>query len=268
MTLAQCVRFHPNALYLATGSADRTARLWDVQKGSCVRVFAGHIGGITSLAISPDGRHLATAADDATVKIWDIGSGKLMKSLSGHTSRINSLAFSMENTILLSGSNDCTVRMWDVQSTRTPSDQTLSGSELKNLGLSAENFGGLKSASALSLSTSGLASNANGQSSATLSVLPKSAFAEQDPNQKYALKFCALRMREAHRSMQSRSTWHSPQQAYSHPTSADYRTQLGSRSRTHAGLIEARNSQMNAVAAASSSHPFLCPLLFLQWLCY
>lgn len=59
--ISQCVRFHPNSLYLATGSSDWTCRLWDMQRGTTVRVFIGHQGAITSLAISPDGRYLASA---------------------------------------------------------------------------------------------------------------------------------------------------------------------------------------------------------------
>ena len=42
----QVVRFHPNCNYLATGSSDRTCRLWDVQSGQCVRLFPGtKVGG-------------------------------------------------------------------------------------------------------------------------------------------------------------------------------------------------------------------------------
>lgn len=37
-----CTRFHPNSNYLATGSADRTVRLWDVLNGNCVRILTGH----------------------------------------------------------------------------------------------------------------------------------------------------------------------------------------------------------------------------------
>lgn len=61
LIMPQCLGFHPNSLYLATGSSDWTARLWDVQRGSCVRVFIGHQGGLSTLAVSPDGRYLASA---------------------------------------------------------------------------------------------------------------------------------------------------------------------------------------------------------------
>lgn len=59
----QCVTFHPNSLYIATGSSDRTCRLWDVQKGMCVRVFVGHRGAVMKVKISPDGRWLASAGE-------------------------------------------------------------------------------------------------------------------------------------------------------------------------------------------------------------
>ena len=59
----QCVRFHPNSLYIATGSSDWSARLWDVQRGTSVRVFIGHQGVVSTLAFSPDGRYLATAGE-------------------------------------------------------------------------------------------------------------------------------------------------------------------------------------------------------------
>lgn len=55
------MKFHPNSRYLATGSADRSARFWDVQTGRCVRVFTGHRGAIAALAISHNGKQLATA---------------------------------------------------------------------------------------------------------------------------------------------------------------------------------------------------------------
>ena len=38
----QCLKFHPNGNYVATGSGDLSVRLWDVSNGHCVRLFTGH----------------------------------------------------------------------------------------------------------------------------------------------------------------------------------------------------------------------------------
>ena len=38
----QCLKFHPNGNYVATGSGDLSVRLWDVSTGQCVRLFTGH----------------------------------------------------------------------------------------------------------------------------------------------------------------------------------------------------------------------------------
>ncbi len=57
----QVVQFHPNSNYVATGSTDRSVRLWDLQAGECVRVFQGHATAVHALAFSPDGRLLASA---------------------------------------------------------------------------------------------------------------------------------------------------------------------------------------------------------------
>lgn len=38
----QCVCFHPNSNYVATGSCDRMIKVWDILNGKCVRVMTGH----------------------------------------------------------------------------------------------------------------------------------------------------------------------------------------------------------------------------------
>jgi len=64
--------FSPDGNLLATASADRTARLWDMRTGSLVTTLAGHAAEVDSVAFSHDNRYVATASYDLTVKVWDL----------------------------------------------------------------------------------------------------------------------------------------------------------------------------------------------------
>ena len=56
---------------LASGSGDRTVRVWEVESGRLVRTLAGHTGGVRALAGLPGGL-VASGSDDSTVAVWRV----------------------------------------------------------------------------------------------------------------------------------------------------------------------------------------------------
>ena len=110
------VAFSPDGILLATGSVDKTVRLWDVASGAAVRTLTGHSAGSWLVAFSPDGRLLATAGFHATARLWDLATGASLRTLTGHAGEVYGVAFSPDGILLATGSVDKTVRLWDVAS--------------------------------------------------------------------------------------------------------------------------------------------------------
>ena len=110
------VAFAADGNTLASGSEDKTIRLWDVRSGKELRRLEGHTGSVTSVAFAPDGRTLVTGSEDNTIRLWDVATGKELRRLEGHTDSVSSVAFAPDGHTVASGSNDKTIRLWDVVS--------------------------------------------------------------------------------------------------------------------------------------------------------
>jgi WD40 repeat protein len=72
------LEFSRSGALLASGSTDKSARIWDVATGRCDRVLDGHSAVVTSVAFSPDARRLATGSADSTGRIWSVADGQTL----------------------------------------------------------------------------------------------------------------------------------------------------------------------------------------------
>ncbi|CAH3143682.1 unnamed protein product [Porites evermanni] len=98
--------YHGN--YLATGSDDRSVRLWDLTTGHCVYVLKTH----TCADICFDDDKVITASFDNTVSMWDWKTGDVLQCFRGHTAAVFTVDYCDDQDTVVSGSADSTVRIW------------------------------------------------------------------------------------------------------------------------------------------------------------
>jgi Tol biopolymer transport system component len=120
----ESVAFSPDGHLLAAGTKNKTVHVWDLIKGTELKIVKGHQSFINTVAFSHDGTRLASSGgEDQTVKVWDVQTGKELLSLKGHGNWTAGVAFSPDDKLLATTGEDRTVKLWNAET----------GAELKTL---------------------------------------------------------------------------------------------------------------------------------------
>ncbi|KAI3471637.1 hypothetical protein Pfo_028287 [Paulownia fortunei] len=112
------VAFSPISYQLATASADRTARLWNLE-GSVLRTFEGHLDRLARISFHPSGKYLGTASFDKTWRLWDVETGEELLLQEGHSRSVYGISFHHDGSLAASCGLDALARVWDLRSGRS-----------------------------------------------------------------------------------------------------------------------------------------------------
>lgn len=113
----------PDSQVIATGSADTTIKIWNLETGKLICTFGSHLtwkahkAGIASLAFSPIAQTLASSSSDGTIKLWNLRSRECSQTIKGYA---NCLALSPDGQTLAAGGWDRNIQLRQLSNPDSP----------------------------------------------------------------------------------------------------------------------------------------------------
>jgi len=98
----------------ATGSFDKSVRLWDPATGKQLREFSGpnaHQNLVLSVSISPNGDQVASGGSDNTAKVWDVPVNTPVREFA-HAAGVSAVAVSPDGKTVAGAAADGSVKLW------------------------------------------------------------------------------------------------------------------------------------------------------------
>jgi WD40 repeat protein len=106
------VQFSPDGKLLATGSADRFARVIDIASQKTLHSFEGHTHYVMDVSWQANGRILVSAGGDGMAKVWDVTTGERKKNIEGFKKEVTGVGFVGDKAEVLASSGDATMAVF------------------------------------------------------------------------------------------------------------------------------------------------------------
>jgi len=126
----ECVAFSPSTLtdletpdgtvykgkaapgnFLASGSRDKTIKIWETATGQCILTLIGHDNWVRGIEFHPSGKYLISVSDDKSIRVWDLKQGRAVKTINdAHSHFVSCLDFNVN--YLATGGVDDVIKIW------------------------------------------------------------------------------------------------------------------------------------------------------------
>jgi len=97
--------------FLASGSRDKTIKIWETSTGQCIVTLVGHDNWVRALQFHPSGKYLISVSDDKSIKVWDLKQMKAIKTINdAHPHFVSTMDF--HKNVLVTGGVDDIIKIW------------------------------------------------------------------------------------------------------------------------------------------------------------
>eukprot|EP00340_Litonotus_pictus_P008334 CAMPEP_0170519876 /NCGR_PEP_ID=MMETSP0209-20121228/5121_1 /TAXON_ID=665100 ORGANISM="Litonotus pictus, Strain P1" /NCGR_SAMPLE_ID=MMETSP0209 /ASSEMBLY_ACC=CAM_ASM_000301 /LENGTH=977 /DNA_ID=CAMNT_0010805861 /DNA_START=685 /DNA_END=3618 /DNA_ORIENTATION=- len=104
------ISFSKVAKLAATGSTDKTVKVWDLSTGNCISTLTGHLAAVTRTEWVYLGTHILTTGSDGLVKLWNLKTSENVVTLNCHESKIWGISL-VKPALSIPKAVDCDVNM-------------------------------------------------------------------------------------------------------------------------------------------------------------
>lgn len=108
------VTFSSDDRFAVTSSADRSARIWNVETGEAIGPPLEHRAQVAFAAVSPCNRYVATCGNDNTARVWSASTGEPITPWLPHPGEVVHASFSADSKRLVTANHAGTACIWEV----------------------------------------------------------------------------------------------------------------------------------------------------------